>query len=123
MSRALGAVLTLEGQFPLPGFNVAKWNSVESPSSKPNEAQVFVQRNSAIIGYEAEDNRKFSGRSVTNIFVASIKTTSWKYRHEPLLEDTAGYLSRTNPKEKNAAMLTHGCRKRHSEVVEQVRYV
>uniref|UniRef100_A0A158P5X4 Rap-GAP domain-containing protein n=1 Tax=Angiostrongylus cantonensis TaxID=6313 RepID=A0A158P5X4_ANGCA len=46
----LCALLTMEGQFPLPGFSVSKWSSVESTSSKPNEAHIFIRRNSAIIG-------------------------------------------------------------------------
>ncbi|KIH46493.1 hypothetical protein ANCDUO_23454 [Ancylostoma duodenale] len=59
-----GAVLTMEGQFPLPGFNVAKWNSVESTPSKPNDTQVFVQRNSAIIGVNKDQQLEITSRTV-----------------------------------------------------------
>ncbi|RCN29595.1 Rap/ran-GAP [Ancylostoma caninum] len=59
-----GAVLTMEGQFPLPGFNVAKWNSVESTPAKPNDTQVFVQRNSAIIGVNKEQQLEITSRTV-----------------------------------------------------------
>ncbi|ETN75512.1 hypothetical protein NECAME_12314 [Necator americanus] len=59
-----GALLTLEGQFPLPGFNVSKWNSVESTPSKPNETQVFIQRNTAIIGVNKDQHLEVTSRTV-----------------------------------------------------------
>ncbi|VDK49238.1 unnamed protein product [Cylicostephanus goldi] len=59
-----GALLTMESQFPLPGFNVAKWNSVESPPSKSNEHQVFIQKNTAIIGVNKDPNVEITSRTV-----------------------------------------------------------
>ncbi|KAK6727420.1 hypothetical protein RB195_005237 [Necator americanus] len=59
-----GALLTLEGQFPLPGFNVSKWNSVESTPSKPNETQVLIQRNTAIIGVNKDQHLEVTSRTV-----------------------------------------------------------
>ncbi|VDM72079.1 unnamed protein product [Strongylus vulgaris] len=59
-----GALVTMEGQFPLPGFNVSKWNSVESAPSKSNEAQVFIQKNSAIIGVNKDQNLEITSRTV-----------------------------------------------------------
>uniref|UniRef100_A0A7I4XYD0 Rap-GAP domain-containing protein n=1 Tax=Haemonchus contortus TaxID=6289 RepID=A0A7I4XYD0_HAECO len=59
-----GALLTMEGQFPLPGFNVSKWNSVEPTSTKTNETQVFVQRDSAIIGVAKDSQLEVTTRTV-----------------------------------------------------------
>ncbi|VDO19842.1 unnamed protein product [Heligmosomoides polygyrus] len=59
-----GALITMEGQFPLPGFNVSKWNSVESVPTKPNETQVFVQKDSAIIGVNKEQQLEVTTRTV-----------------------------------------------------------
>ncbi|PIO70884.1 hypothetical protein TELCIR_07237 [Teladorsagia circumcincta] len=54
----------MEGQFPLPGFNVSKWNSVESTATKPNETQVFVQKDSAIIGVNKDQQLEVTSRTV-----------------------------------------------------------
>lgn len=59
-----GALLTMESQFPLPGFNVSKWNSVESSSNKPNDTQIFVQRNCAIIGVNKDQQLEITSRTV-----------------------------------------------------------
>ncbi|KAJ1372174.1 hypothetical protein KIN20_034259 [Parelaphostrongylus tenuis] len=59
-----GALVTMEGQFPLPGFNVSKWNSVESPPSKVNDTQIFVQRNCAIIGVNKDQQLEITSRTV-----------------------------------------------------------
>ncbi|KAK6054004.1 Rap/ran-GAP [Cooperia oncophora] len=54
----------MENQFPLPGFNVSKWNSVESTPTKPNDTQVFVQKDSAIIGVNKEQQLEVTTRTV-----------------------------------------------------------
>ncbi|WKX92732.1 hypothetical protein Q1695_010622 [Nippostrongylus brasiliensis] len=59
-----GALITMEGQFPLPSFNVSKWNSVESNPTKTNENQVFVQKDSAIIGVNKEQQLEVTSRTV-----------------------------------------------------------
>lgn len=44
----------MAGQFPLSGFNVAKWNSVEDPQNsaqKNLDKSAFVHRKSAIVRY------------------------------------------------------------------------
>ncbi|KJH53248.1 Rap/ran-GAP [Dictyocaulus viviparus] len=54
----------MHGQFPLPGFSVSKWNSIESQPNKPNETQVFIKRSCAIIGVNKDQQLEITSRTV-----------------------------------------------------------
>ncbi|CAD6196284.1 unnamed protein product [Caenorhabditis auriculariae] len=58
-----GELVTLSGQFPLPGFNVSKWNSVE-PTTTSTDRNVFVNRNSSIISVNREAQCELTCRTV-----------------------------------------------------------
>ncbi|CAI4222514.1 unnamed protein product [Auanema sp. JU1783] len=62
-----GAIVTMGSQFPLPGFNVARWNSIESPNcsaQKNLDKSTFVHRKNAIISVNKDPQCEVTSRTV-----------------------------------------------------------